>query len=186
MTLNQVLRKAAGNPKPAQLRRELQRSDDPEIILRRAVIGASAIGITAMGITSLFQTGIIKHLPDPPHQDFDSDKVNASKEAYSYGTPDGPLSILTHAVNLALATAGSRKRAKQAPWLAVTASLAAAPAAITAMRYLFYQMPVKEKAWCGYCVIDGLSHVATFGFTLYESTKAIGTMSRRHKPRLLH
>lgn len=179
MSINEIMRKAAGSPEPAQLRQELQMSDDPTIILRRAVIGASIAGIATMGAVTMFQSGIVKSLPDPNQQDFDSEKVNASGEAYSYGTPDGPISIANHAVNMALATAGSADRAHRAPWLPLLATAAAAPAAVTAAQYLFYQMPVKEKAWCGYCVADALTHIATLGFTLYESGQALSSLRGR-------
>lgn len=179
MSINQLLRKAAGNPDPEQLRYELQQSDDPEIILRRAIIATSIAGIATMAAVTLFQSGIVKHLPDPPQQDFDSEKVNSSEEAFSYGTPDGALGIANHAANILLATSGSARRAQEAPWLPVAATLAAAPAALTSMQYLFYAMPVKEKAWCGYCVADALTHIATLGFTLYESTRAASHVGQR-------
>lgn len=179
MTINQVLRSAAGSPEPSQLRRQLQTSDAPEIMLRRAVIGTSLVGIAAMAATTLFQSGGVKHLPDPPHRDFDSDRVNSSTEAYSYGTPDSPLSIVSHAVNIALATAGGKKRAEKAPWLAIGATIATIPAALTAAQYLFYQMPVKEKRWCGYCVADAMTHIATFGFTLFEATRSLSHLKRK-------
>lgn len=179
MTINSILRKAAGSPAPSQLRTELQKSNAPEMILRRAVIGTSIVGIAAMAATTLYQSGLVKHLPDPPEQDFDSDRVNASEEAYSYGTPDSPLSIISHAVNIALATAGGKKRAQKAPWLAIGATIATLPAALTAAQYLFYQMPVKEKRWCGYCVTDALSHIATFGFTLFEFNKSLSALMHR-------
>ncbi len=56
--------------------------------------------------------GIVKHLPDPPVKKphFDSDKVNSSKEAYSYGMPDGPLTIAAHATSIAIAAAGPPDR----------------------------------------------------------------------------
>ncbi|TDX28376.1 hypothetical protein DFO67_11076 [Modicisalibacter xianhensis] len=146
MSINQVLRTAAGNPDPERLRHELQESGEPEIILRRAVNGVSVAGIAAMTAVTLFQSGIVTHLPDPPEQDFDSEKVNSSEEAYSYGSPDGPLGIANHAVNIVLATSGSANRAWEAPWLPVMATFAATPAALTSMQYLFYAMPVKEKA----------------------------------------
>lgn len=171
--MKEVLRTIAGNPNPSVLRHDLQNSNEPEVILRRAVIGASITGIAAMTAVTFFQSGMVKHLPDPPQQDFDSDSVNSSAEAYSYGTPDGPLSIFSHAATIVLATMGQKRRSQNAPWLAVGASLAAAPAAITALRYLFYQMPVKEKSWCPYCIADALAHAAAFGFTMYESSKAI-------------
>jgi hypothetical protein len=50
---------------------------------------------------------------------------------------------------------------------------ATAPAALTAARYLFHDMPVTEKGWCPYCIVDALAHIAVFGFTLWESKKAL-------------
>lgn len=181
MTINEILRKAAGSPTPSELRKQMRTSDTPEMILRRAVIGTSVVGIAAMAATTFFQSGVVKHLPDPPEQDFDSDRVNSSTEAFSYGTPDSPLSILSHAVNMVLATAGGEKRAEKAPWLALGATFATIPAALTAAQYLFYQMPVKEKRWCGYCITDALTHIATFGFTLFESSRALSHLAQRAK-----
>jgi uncharacterized membrane protein len=181
MMINEVLRVIAGSPKPDLLRHQLQTSTAPEVVLRRAIIGASIVGIGAMAATTLFQTGVVKHLPDPPLKDVDSDQVNASREAYSYGTPDSPLSILSHAVNIVLTTAGGEKRASKAPWLPIAALLASVPAALTAAQYLFYQMPVKERRWCGYCVTDALTHISTLGFTVFEASESLKHLAKRLK-----
>src|SRR5919109_300452 len=79
--------------RPAVLRHDLRETNEPGILLRRAIVGSSLVGIACMAITTLFQTGMVKHLADPPIEDFDSDKVNASDLAYSWGMPDSPLSI---------------------------------------------------------------------------------------------
>lgn len=117
-----------------------------------------------MAITTLFQTGMVKHLADPPIEGFESDKVNASDLAYSWGMPDSPLSIASHAAAITLAGAG--------------ATLAALPAAATAARYLFHDMPVREKGWCPYCIAVALAHLAVLGFTLWESKQAIDRLRR--------
>ncbi len=159
---------------PADLRRDLRTNDpEPGILLRRAVIGTSLIGIAAMGVVTLFQSGTVRHLPDPPLDGFDSDKVNSSDTAYGWGMPDAPLSIISHAFNIALATVGTSARRDEQPWAPLAATLAAAPAAAVSARYVFYQMPVKEKGWCPYCIVDGLAHLAAFGFTLWESARTL-------------
>ncbi len=79
---------------PDQLRQELQHGDSEDLRRRRAIIGASLVGMAAMGAVALLQTGMIKHLPDPPVRGFDSDKVNSSKTAYALGVPDGTLSLV--------------------------------------------------------------------------------------------
>lgn len=167
-----------GGDEPRAMRRTLRDSDAPEIILRRGVIGASLIGLACMGVIALFQGGLLRHLPDPPLKDFHSDDVNASDTAFGWGMPDSPISIVSHAVNLALATLGAEDRAQTDPWLPLSATAAATPAAVTSAGYLFYEMPVKQRGWCPYCIVDALAHIAAFGFTLWESKKALQRVTR--------
>jgi hypothetical protein len=35
------------------------------------------------------------------------------------------------------------------------------------------EMPKVDRAWCPYCVLDALTHFATFALTLPEARKAI-------------
>jgi uncharacterized membrane protein len=171
-------RHVLGMAAPDDLRHDLRDTNDPEILLRRALVGASMIGLATMAVVTLFQTGAIKHLPDPPLQGFDSDKVNASNTAFGWGMPDAPLSIISHAVNIALATMGTAERARMQPWVPLAAAGAAAPSAVVSAKYLFYQMPVEERGWCPYCIVDALAHIAAFGFTLWEAGKAVTHLRR--------
>ena len=164
----------SGEMSPNELRRAIQTSRTPEMRNRRGIVGVSLVGIAAMAIVTLLQTGIVKHLPDPPTKKprFDSDKVNSSDEAYGYGMPDGPLTIAVHGLNLALAAAGPPNRWKQRPWLPLLAAGLAIPQALIAGKYLFHQMPKVEKAWCPYCVADALTLFATVALTIPEAIKA--------------
>ena len=76
-----------------RLREELQNAETDDLKRRRAIIGLSLVGAAAMTAVSLYQTGVIEHLPDPPIDGFDSDKVNSSETAYMLGVPDGTLSL---------------------------------------------------------------------------------------------
>ncbi len=76
---------------PEQLRRELQHGEGDDLRRRRAIIGVSLVGMASMVTVSLLQTGILRHLPDPPLNGFNSDKVNSSDVAYQFGAPDGTL-----------------------------------------------------------------------------------------------
>ena len=164
--------------KPQVLRRDLRESDAPEMLLRRAIVGASFVGTVCMAVTTMFQMGFFKHLADPPVEGFDSDKVNASDLAYGWGLPDSPLSIGSHAAAIALAATGGKDRAESQPLVPLAATALAAPAALTAARYLFHDMPVTERGWCPYCIVDALAHIAVLGFTLWESKKAIDRLRR--------
>jgi hypothetical protein len=62
-----------GKLSPQQLRQELQQGQTTDLKRRRGVITWSLVGMAGMTAVTLLQTGIIKHLPDPPFGNFDSD-----------------------------------------------------------------------------------------------------------------
>jgi uncharacterized membrane protein len=167
--------KRAAESKPQRLREELQNSERSDVNLRRAVIGLSLLGIGAMTAVSLFQTGIVKHLPDPPIDGFDSDKVNSSDTAYALGVPDGTLSLASLAANIPLAAFGGENRAEEQPLIPLAIAAKASVEAVVAGWY-FYQMPTKEKAWCGYCIVGALTNWGIAALTLMEAKKAWKSM----------
>ena len=138
---------------------------------RRAVVGLSLVGMASMAATSLLQIGVIRHLPDPPLKGFNSDKVNLSREAFPLGIPDGTLALTSFALNLPLAGYGGPDRARSAPWAPLLAGAKAALDAAVAGWY-FYQMPAREKAWCGYCITAALASFAILMLTLPEARRA--------------
>lgn len=160
-----------------QLRRELQKADSGNLNRRRAIIGLSLVGAAAMTAVSLFQTGIIKHLPDPPIEGFDSDKVNSSETAYMLGVPDGTLSLASLAANVPLAALGGENRAEEQPLYPIAAAGKAIVEAAVAGWY-FYQMPAKEKAWCGYCIVGALANFGIAALSIPEANAAIKSLRR--------
>ena len=165
------------NSNPQQLRRELQEGETEHIKLRRGIIGLSLIGMGAMAAVSLLQTGIVKHLPDPPINSFHSDEVNSSDTAYMLGVPDGPVSLASLAANIPIAAFGGINRAQERPWVPLFAAGKAAIEAVIASWY-FYQMPAKERAWCGYCITGALANIGIFALTLPEAKEALATLRK--------
>ncbi len=158
-----------------ELRAELQQGDSDDLRRRRAIIGLSLVGLGALGAVSLFQTGILKHLPDPPLPGFDSDKVNSSDTAYALGVPDGTISVASLAANLPLAAFGGEDRARKQPLAPLLAAgKAVVEAAVSA--WYFAQMPLKEKAWCGYCITGALANFGIAALSLPEAKKALATL----------
>lgn len=157
--------------KPQQLRRELLSAETEDLKFRRAIIGLSLFGIGAMTAVSLFQTGIVRHLPDPPIDSFDSDKVNSSDTAYALGVPDGTLSLASLAANIPIAAFGGANRAEKMPLVPLAAAAKATVEAAVAGWY-FYQMPTKEKKWCGYCITGAIANFGIAALTLIEAKKA--------------
>jgi uncharacterized membrane protein len=160
---------------PAELREELKRGQTPDLKRRRGIVTASLAGMVSMGIVSLLQTGVVKHLPDPPLESFDSDKVNSSELAYALGTPDGSLSLAGLALNVPLAGFGGANRAQAQPYVPLLAALKSGVEAIAAAWY-FYQMPTKEKKWCAYCIAGALANVTIFALTIPEARKALAAI----------
>ena len=157
------------------MRETFRRDDSDELWRRRAVIGASLVGIASMAATTLLQTGLLKHLPDPPIPGFNSDKVNLSEDAFPLGVPDGTLALAGFAANLPLAAFGGADRARRQPWVPLIATAKAAADAAVAGWY-FYQMPTKEQAWCAYCVTAALANFAILALSVPEARKALGAL----------
>jgi uncharacterized membrane protein len=164
--------------KPQQLRRELQHANTTDLRFRRLIIGMSMIGMASMAAVSLLQTGIMRHLPDPPLPSFDSDKVNSSDTAYALGVPDGTLSLASLAANVPIAAFGGADRDRKLPWIPVAAALKAGIEAAAAGWY-FYQMPTKEKKWCGYCIAGAITNFTIFALSMPEALRAVSTLRKR-------
>ncbi len=108
---------------PERLSHELREETSPDLRRRRWVIGLSMVGTAAAQLVALYQTGILKRLPDPPVGPFDSERVDASSYAYKrLQTPDGFLMLGSYAVTGALAAAGGKDRATEQPWLPIAAA----------------------------------------------------------------
>lgn len=176
-----LMEATSGGMSARELKDSVRHDERPEMRYRRGIVAVSLIGMAAMGIVSLLQTGIVKDLPDPKTKvpNFDTKKVNTSEEAYSYGMPDAPLVLVSHATNIAIAAAGPAGRYEDRPWLPLAALFTALPQAAIAAKYLFYQMPKVDKAWCPYCVVDALTHFTTVALTLPEAIRALGVVSGR-------
>lgn len=164
---------------PRDLREQIQNDDSRNMRLRRATVAVSLLGIATMAATTLLQMGVVRNLPDPPVGNFDTKKVNLSNEAFSYGGPDSPINILAHALNIVLASTGQADRMRTHPWLPLLAAAVELPQSLVAAKYLFYQMPYVDKAWCPYCIVDALAHFATLGLVLPEAVDVARDMLDR-------
>ncbi len=142
------------------MRDALRTGHNEDLDTRRKVILLSALGLVDFSIISLYQTGVIKHLPDIPHPLFDSDKVNASEDAYRFGAPDGPISAVAYAATMVLASAGGSKKTGRTPALDVALGATVAGNAVGAIFYL-YKMIFVQKKICLYCVAGAAINIAS-------------------------
>ncbi len=160
-----------------QLRQALWKGRSADLRRRRAIIAVSLAGMTGMSLVSLFQTGVVKHLPELPLPGFDSDKVNGAAAAYRWGVPDATLAAMGCALNLPIAATGGEDRAREQPVVPLLAALKGALDAAIAARYL-YEMPTKRGAWSSYSILAALVDWTVFGLTLPEARRALAEWGR--------
>ncbi|HTW64464.1 MAG TPA: vitamin K epoxide reductase family protein [Bryobacteraceae bacterium] len=109
---------------PAELGRELRQSYTPFLKRRRGIIGLSLFSCGVLAAVALYQTGILKKLPEPRGRFFDAAKVNGSSQAYSLlATPDAFLGLASYAVTAVLAGMGPENRSRTHPWMALAMGL---------------------------------------------------------------
>lgn len=121
--------------------------------LRRRTIKLSALAAGAMGAVSLYQTGVVRHLPEPPLPFLDSDRVDASGEAYAFlRVPDAPLGLLSYGATLTLAAVAGADRERELPWLPL---LLAGKVVVDALGgvFLTLEQATKHRAFCSYCLL---------------------------------
>lgn len=161
-------------PTPSELSRELRLGDSPDLQRRRKVVGLSMVGAAAGIIVSLYQTGVIRHLPDPPSGGlFDSDRVDASDYAYKrMQTPDGLAMLVTYAVTALLAGAGGEARARALPWLPVALAVKVAADVATNLT-LVREEWADNKALCAYCQAASAASLASLPLVLPEARTAL-------------
>jgi hypothetical protein len=76
------------------------------------LIAGCCVAIATLIPVALYQTGMLRRLPDPPLSVFDSERITASSAAHPFGVPDGPVGIasfgttLTFDVSAAAVSAG--------------------------------------------------------------------------------
>ena len=167
---------------PKQLSEELRQGKDPIMTRRRWIIGLSTLGGSMGQIVTLYQTGIVKHLPDPPGQQlFDADRVDASNYAYSrFNSPDGPIMVATYATTAWLAAAGGIDRARRNPLLPIAMGIKLLFDGITNAE-LAREEWSENKAFCEYCQVATVCSIASIVLAVPEVLIAVRTLLGRRE-----
>lgn len=77
---------------------------------RKQFQGIGCCSIAAMGalaVVAAYQLGALEHLPDPPGELFDSDRIVSAKESRILGIPDALVGIASYTATCALAKAAA-------------------------------------------------------------------------------
>jgi hypothetical protein len=156
---------------PTRLSRELRTAQSDDLRRRRWIVGLSLAVVAVGGIVGAYQTGIVRHLPDPPGP-FDADRVDASDYAYKrMSTPDGLLMTTTFAVTASLAGAGGADRAARQPFLPLATAAKTIYDAVTALR-LAREEWQDNRAFCAYCQLATVTSLVAAALALPEAARA--------------
>ncbi len=167
------------HPTPHQLSQQLRAGQSKSLTRRRQVVGLSLVGVAAGAIVGLYQTGIIKHLPDLPGRLWNADEVDASDYAYKrLKTPDGLMMIVSYGVTAALAAAGEKGRARTSPWIPLAMAGKVLGDAFFAVK-LGQEEWQENKALCWYCQSATVASLVSAALVLPEAGKALKTLFSR-------
>jgi len=144
---------------------------------RRAIIVLSLCSSAVTALIAMRQTGVLRHLPDPPGKLWDTDYVNTSEVGYPFGVPDATIGLASIAANVPLAAIGGEERAETMPALPL---LAAGKSLIEAGTALWFnsEMPRKLKKWCPYCLVASILNLSIAALQIPEAVAALRKISR--------
>ena len=159
---------------------DLRRGAGELLDRRRRLAGLSLGSIAAFGVVAAYQTGLIRHLPEPPIPLLGADAVDASGEAYQQlKTPDAALGILSSALTLVLIGMGDRRRAQDRPWVPLAM---AAKVGFDALGGLFLtaEQATKHRRFCGWCLAATGAYLAMVPQVVPEARVALSTLRSSH------
>ncbi len=152
---------------------DLRRRPDQFLDRRRRVAALSLLSSAALGAVAAYQNGLVRHLPEPPLELFDADRVDASGEAYQlFKTPDAALGLASYGLTLALAGAGSARRAEERPWLPLAMTAKVVADALGGL-YLTAEQASKHRRFCSWCLTAAAASVAMVPQALPEARAAL-------------
>ncbi len=162
----------SSSPEAEAVSDAMRRGATRNLARRRRTAALALAAISSFVPVAAYQTGLLRHLPDPPLPGLDSDAVDASGEAYHLLlTSDAALGIGSYAVTVALAGMGANDRAQEKPWLPIALAAKVGLDAAGAL-YLTAEQLTKHRRVCTYCTAASLVTLAMIPQVLPEARAA--------------
>ncbi len=162
-----------------ELSGELRNDQSANMRRRRAVISLSSLGAASLGLIALYQTGTIKHLPEPPLPYLNADKVDASPEAYEWlSTPDAVLGVASFGATMTLVAMGGTERARKQPYIPLALAAKTALDVFNAIRLTRDQW-TKHRAFCIWCLVAAGATFASLPFVIPEACEAVRNVKKK-------
>jgi uncharacterized membrane protein len=169
----------SSSPAAEALSDDLRRGAGDALDARRRIAALSLSAMGSMGVVAAYQFGLLKSLPEPPLPFLDSDRVDASGEAYQLlRTPDAALGLASYAATLALAGMGTRDRAREQPWLPLALAAKTVLDAASGI-YLGLEQGTKHKRFCTWCLIAAGASIAMVPTALPEARSSWRHLRRK-------
>jgi hypothetical protein len=144
-------------------------------------VSLTLVGTGSLAVTALYQTGVLKRLPEPPIAGLDAEKVNGSAEAYQIlNTPDALLGLGSYAATLGLESLGSRDRAMTQPWIPLALAAKCVFDVLQAAR-LTRMSWVRFRAFSFYSLVTVLATFLTLPAVQPEALAAWRNLRRKDK-----
>jgi uncharacterized membrane protein len=149
------------------IRDEMREGKSESLSRKRKISLLSALGLVDFSLISLYHLGLIKKLPDLPGKIFDTNMVNASKKAYMMGVPDGPVTLVSYALNILMAGAGGTEKTGRSKIFDVILAGSVIGGAVGGVYYLNDMIRNQKKA-CIYCLIGAALNFAMLPLAIKE------------------
>lgn len=152
---------------------DLRRGAGPLLDRRRRLAGLSLGSIAAFVGVAAYQSGVIRHLPEPPVGFLDADSVDATGAAYQQlKTPDAALGIASSAITLVLIGMGDARRAEERPWVPLAMAAKVGFDALGGL-YLTAEQATKHRKFCGWCLAATVAYLAMVPQAVPEARAAL-------------
>lgn len=161
------------------LSRQLRSGRSRSLARRRFIVGASLFCCGTMSLASLYQTGVIRRVPDVSLPHFDSNAVMSSAQAYEIlGMPDAPLAVASYAATAGLAAAGGIDRNIERPVLAVVMGLKVAFDSLVAAKLIRDQIVRQHRTFCIWCLATSAATISMLIPALAEVVATVASEKR--------
>ena len=165
---------------PRQLSAELRRARSPDMRRRRGIIALSLLAGACTAVVACYQSGLVRHVPEPRLRRFNADRVDAIPEAYSFlSTPDSFLALLSYSLTALLAAMGGADRARSRPLLPLALMGKIAVDCAMAGWLTWFQWS-RLRAFCSWCLLTTAATFASLPLALPEARRALGAIKGRH------
>lgn len=140
-------------PSAAAVSDQLRNGRSPSLTRRRYIVGASLFCCGTMSLAALYQTGVIRRVPDVSIRRFDSNQVMSSPQAYEIlGMPDAPLAVGSYAATAGLAAIAGADRNRRQPLLALLLTGKVIIDSAFALKLVRDQFVRQHRTFCEWCL----------------------------------